>query len=379
MAQGNPHTFLRVVKPEIDIDPTVDIHSQEVYRTGKANLDRFISDKVLIRDDKPCFYVYELRMGDHTQRGLMAGVNTTEYEAGAIKKHEFTRPDKENDRAEHIDLLGYNTGPVMLTYHHQQEVDRLIEGICRTEPTYTFTADDDIGHTLWAVCDTADVRKLQDSFSNIEALYIADGHHRSAASTRVKNLRKERNPSHEGDEAYNHFLAVLFPDDQLQILGYYRVVKDLNGLSVQEYLDRIAENFDIARDVDAMPQKLHRFTMFLDNTWYGLTPREGSFPEADPVKGLDAAILQDNLLAPILGIDDPRTDPRIDFVGGIRGTKELERRCGEDMRVAFALYPTSVGQLIAIADTGEVMPPKSTWFEPKLRSGLVVRSLEEEK
>ena len=379
MARGNPHTFLRVVKPEIDLDPATDIHSQEVYDTGKANLSGMIQEGILIRDDQPCFYIYELTMGDHVQRGLMAGVSAQEYERGLIKKHEFTRPDKEDDRARHMDFLGYNTGPVMLTYHHEQQIDTIIENICgNCEPTYNFTATDSIGHTLWAVCDPEQVDQLRLAFQQVEALYIADGHHRSAASTRVKNLLKERNAAHSGSEDYNHFLAVMFPDDQLQILGYYRVAKDLNDLSVPDFLAKVREGFEVQEGVDPLPRRLHHFTMFLDGVWYGLTPRAGTFLVDHPVKGLDAAILQDNLLAPILGVQDPRTDPRIDFVGGIRGTGELERRCADDMRIAFALYPTSVGQLIAIADTGEVMPPKSTWFEPKLRSGLVVRSIKEE-
>jgi len=379
MAKGNPHTFLHVVKPEIDLSPDIEIHSDEVYQTGRSNLTGMIDKQVLIRDSDPCFYVYELTMGDHVQRGLMAGVSAKEYEQGLIKKHEFTRPDKENDRAHHIDFLGYNTGPVMLTYHHKPSIDDLIETICQgNEPTYQFTADDGIGHTLWAVCQEEHVEQLRSAFHDIEALYIADGHHRSAASSRVKNLRRERLPGSSGNEEFNHFLAVMFPDDQLQILGYYRVVKDLNGLKVSEFMDRIKGSFEVQENAEPLPGALHHFTMFLDGVWYGLTPKAGTFPHDHPVKGLDAAILQDNLLAPILGVQDPRTDPRIDFVGGIRGTGELERRCADDMRVAFALYPTSVEQLIAIADTGEVMPPKSTWFEPKLRSGLVVRTIQEE-
>ena len=377
MAAGNPLSFLHVVRAEIDLAPGVDVHSDEVYEKSAGNLQRLIDDGVLIRDKSPCFYIYQLTMGKHVQRGLMAGVSVSEYEEGLIKKHEFTRMEKEDDRARHVDLVNANTGPVMITYKARPEIDGFIDQVCSPhEPVYDFNSDDGIRHTMWVVSDAGQVERLQDLFGKVGALYIADGHHRSAAAYRVRNLRKERNPKQTGSEAYNYFLGVLFPDNQLQILGYYRAVKDLNGLSADEFIANVKGNFEVHVTDMTVPSKPRQFSMFLDGKWYRLIAREGTFDEKDPVERLDVAILQKNLLQPILGIDDPRTDDRIDFIGGIRGTKELEKRCGEDMKVAFALYPTTVTQLMDIADNGQVMPPKSTWFEPKLRSGMVVRYLD---
>ncbi len=300
-----------------------------------------------------------------------------EYEDGLIKKHELTRREKEDDRARHVERLMANAGPVLLTHRNTPVLQDITAGVTQAEPDVDFTADDGIGHTIWVVNDPVQVEAIQDAFAAIPATYVADGHHRSASAFRVRNNLRHRNPEHTGREPYNHFLAVSFPDDELLIMGYHRAVKSLNGLGEEEFLARVAETFDLEETDDPEPRAARTFTMFLDGQWYRLVAKEGSFPADHPVGSLDCAILQDNLLAPVLGIDDPRTSDDIDFVGGIRGTGELERRCRTDMKVAFALYPVSCEQLMAIADAGEIMPPKSTWFEPKLRSGVIVRTLED--
>jgi len=376
LAKDNPMSFLHVIKAEIDFGPDVDIHSNKVYKRGAENFQKFLQDGILIQDDSPCFYIYQIAMGSHTQTGLMAGASVDEYEKGLIKKHEFTIKDKEDDRTCHVDILNADTGPVMLSYHSNEEIDKHLKKICDTsEPAYDFTADDGIKHVLWVVSEARDVEHIQKLFKNVPAMYIADGHHRSAAAFRVRNLRKERNPNHTPDEPYNHFLAVAFPNNQLQILGYYRTVKDLGGLEPETFISRLSENFVVSQTDDPMPQRPRHFTMFLDGNWYSLTAKNGSFPAHDPVLSLDVSILQKNILESVLNLYGIRTNDRIDFIGGIRGTKELERRCSQDMRVAFALYPTSIDQLMSVSDSGQVMPPKSTWFEPKLRSGIVIKSL----
>ncbi len=376
LAKDNPMSFLHVVKAEIDFGPDIDTHSNQVYKKGAENLQKFLRDGILIQDASPCFYIYQITMGSHTQLGLMLGASVDEYEKGFIKKHELTRRDKEDDRAHHVDILNANSGPVMLSYHANEEVDKHLETICSTsEPVYDFTAEDGIRHVLWVVSDPKDTERIQRNFLNVEAMYIADGHHRSAAAYRVRNIRKEQNPNHTGNEPYNHFLAVAFPDNQLQILGYHRAVKDLAGLEPGKFIDKLTEYFDVSETDDPLPQKPRHFTMFLDGKWYGLAAKENSFPADDPVLSLDVSILQKNIFESILDLYDIRTNDRIDFIGGIRGTKELEKRCNQDMRIAFALYPTSIGQLMSVSDSGKVMPPKSTWFEPKLRSGTVIRSL----
>jgi len=376
LAKDNPLSFLHVVKAEIDFGPDIDAHSERVYKKGAENLQKFLRDGILIQDASPCFYIYQITMGNHTQLGLMLGASVDEYEKGLIKKHEFTRRDKEDDRARHVDILNANTGPVMLSYHAKGEIDKHLETICGTsKPVYGFTAEDGVRHVLWVVSEPKDIERIQKNFLNVELMYIADGHHRSAAAYRVRNIRKEQNPNHAGDEPYNYFLAVAFPDNQLQILGYHRAVKDLAGLEGEEFIDKLSEYFDVRETDDPLPRKPRHFTMFLDGKWYALIAKEDSFPADDPVLSLDVSILQKNVLESILDLYDIRTNDRIDFIGGIRGTKELEKRCSQDMRIAFALYPTSIGQLMSVSDSGEVMPPKSTWFEPKLRSGMVIRSL----
>jgi uncharacterized protein (DUF1015 family) len=333
---------------------------------------------VLIQEAEPALYLYRQRMGDHIQTGLVAGASVDEYEADLIKKHEHTRPVKEDDRTRHIDALNANTGPVFLTYKSRPEIDALVDRLTQADPTYDFVAPDGIQHVLWVISDPSDRDALVAAFADVPELYVADGHHRSAAGTRIRALRRDANPNHTGTEAYNFFLSVVFPDDQMMILDYNRVVRDLNGRQPADLLDEITSKFEVVPVDEGKPQRGRCFGMYLDGKWYRLTAKDGSFPADDPVRSLDVAILQDNLLSPVLGIGDPRSDERIDFVGGIRGLGELERLVDSGAcAIAFAVHPTSIGQLFAVADAGTVMPPKSTWFEPKLRSGLIVRPLED--
>jgi uncharacterized protein (DUF1015 family) len=378
MAADNPMSFLHVVKPEIDLAPGTDVYAAEVYAKGAENLRRMVDDGILFREKEPALYLYRQRMGDHVQTGLVAGASVDEYEADLIKKHEHTRPVKEDDRTRHIDALNANTGPVFLTYRARPEIDALIDRLSAENPTYDFTAPDGIQHVLWVVNDDTDRDALVEEFRRVPELYVADGHHRSAAGTRIRALRRDANAEHTGREPYNYFLSVIFPDNQMKILDYNRVVHDLNGLGKEAFLGQVETAFSIAKVTDGRPNSTKTFGMYLDGDWFQLRAKEGSFPSSDPVKSLDVAILQDNLLAPVLGIGDPRSDERIDFVGGIRGLGELERLVDSGIAaVAFALFPTSIDQLFAVADAGLVMPPKSTWFEPKLRSGLIVRPLED--
>ena len=375
MAQGNPNCFLHIVKAEIDLDPEQAKDHEAVYARSAANWQGMLAAGVMVQDDIPAFYIYRLTMGAHQQYGLAAGCSVDEYVDGRIKKHEFTRRDKEDDRARHMEVLGVNAGPVLFTFRTNTEIKGLLARLSSGSPEVDFTAADGISHTIWVVNRSTDIQVLHDAFAKIDALYVADGHHRSASAHRVRDILRAQNPQHTGDEAYNHFLAVMFPDDELQLMGYHRVVTDLNGMSSEDFLAKVDGLFDFVATDDPLPREHRQWGMFLDGQWYRLSARPGTFPADDPVKSLDAAILQDLLLAPVLGIGDPRQDPRIDFVGGSRGTAELERRCATDMKVAFAFAPASVDQIMTVADAGAVMPPKSTWFEPKLRSGLLVRSL----
>ncbi|HHQ49279.1 MAG TPA: DUF1015 domain-containing protein [Acidobacteria bacterium] len=376
MAANDPLSFLHVVKPEIDLPPGTDLYSPEVYAKGAENLRRLIDEGALIRENRPAYYLYRQRMGDHVQTGLVAGASVDEYEADLIKKHEHTRRAKEDDRTRHIEALDANTGPVFLAYRARPEIDALVKRLTAGTPTYDFTAPDGIAHTLWVVDDPGDVAALKEAFAAIPEMYVADGHHRSAAAVRVRAARRAANPNHTGEEPYNFFLSVIFPHDQLLILDYNRVVRDLAGRTPEQFLEEVGRAFEVEPVDDPKPAAVHQFGMYLDGTWYRLTARPGSYPEDDPVRALDVAILQENLLAPVLGIGDPRSDERIDFVGGIRGLAELERRVDSgEWAVAFALHPTTIEQLFSVADAGRVMPPKSTWFEPKLRSGLIVRPL----
>ncbi|MGD1147180.1 MAG: DUF1015 family protein [Thermoanaerobaculaceae bacterium] len=375
MAKGNEISFLHINKPEIDLPPDVNLYDDRVYATGVKNLRRFMAEGVFVREAEPRFYVYQQRMGDHVQAGIVGAASCREYADGLIKRHEFTRKDKEDDRTRHTHELNANAGPVFLTYRKRAEIDSVVGAIRAGRPLYDFVAPDGIGHTVWPV-PPEQTAVLQTALAEVPALYVADGHHRAASAARVGLERKAANRHHRGDEPYNYFLAVLFPHDQLRIMDYNRVVKDLNGLTEDQFLAKIGEKFAVTRATEPRPDAAHRFGMYLGGTWYRLEAKAGTFPSGDPVRSLDVAILQENLLAPVLGIADPRTDKRIDFVGGIRGLGELEKRVREGWAAAFALFPTSLDQLMSVADAGLVMPPKSTWFEPKLRSGLLVRTLD---
>jgi uncharacterized protein (DUF1015 family) len=378
MAADSPLSFLHVVKPEIDLDPDIDLYSDAVYAKGAENLQRLKDDGVLIREAAPALYLYRQIMGDHVQTGLVTGASIDEYEADLIKKHEHTRPKKEDDRTRHVEALDANTGPVFLTYKARPEIDVLVDRLTSADPTYDFNAPDGIRHVLWVVDEPADVQALVTAFAAVPELYVADGHHRSAAATRVRALRRDANPGHTGAEPYNFFLSVIFPHDQMLIMDYNRVVRETSGLDRAGFLDKVKENFDLSPSDGVKPSAARTFKMYLGGQWYRLVAKEGSLPTDDPVNSLDVAILQNNLLGPVLGIGDPRSDENIDFVGGIRGLAELEKRVDSgEWTVAFALYPTAIEQLFAVADAGSVMPPKSTWFEPKLRSGLIVRPLDD--
>jgi uncharacterized protein (DUF1015 family) len=376
MVRDNPLSFLRVVKPEVDLDPSVGLYDDEVYLQGRRNLRSMMENGILIQDTEPMYYFYRQVMGDHSQTGLVACVSAEEYDRDLIRKHEHTRREKEADRVRHIESQNAQSGPVFLTYPDSGVVDRIQERVCRGEPEYDFTAPDGVRHTLWLVNRKEDIGSLRTAFQAVPLLYVADGHHRSASGAIVAARRKADNPGHTGLEEYNFFLAVLFPRSQMMILPYNRVVADLNGLSPVRFLERVAEKFTVGASADGMPTASLSYRMYLGGKWYSLEPLEGTFPVDDPVLSLDASVLQENLLAPVLGIEDPRTSDRIVFVGGIRGTGELERMVDSGkFAVAFSLHPTSIDQLMAVADSGRVMPPKSTWFEPKLRSGMVVHVL----
>lgn len=379
IAKGNPFSFLHVNKPEIDLPAGTDLHSEAVYEQGAKNLKKIIDDGIIVQDEKPCFYIYKQVMGSHEQIGLVAGASLEEYDNDLIKKHELTRIDKENDRVNHLLSLNAQVGPVFLTYAAKDYIDAIIAELVKNKPEYDFVSDDGIKHIFWVVSDEKYISNIQQEFAQIDYLYVADGHHRSAAASRACQELKSKNPNHSGEEEYNYFLTVIFPHNQMYIMDYNRVVKDLSGLSKQEFLDKISSKF-LVREFSATdsykPAVKHDFGMYLDGIWYKLSAIPGTWNEAEPIERLDVSILFDNLLEPILGIGNPRTDKRIDFVGGIRGMQELEKRVNSgEMTVSFSLFPTSIEDLMAIADAGKTMPPKSTWFEPKLRSGLVIHQL----
>jgi uncharacterized protein (DUF1015 family) len=373
---GKPYSFLRVDRPETTMDPNIDLYDPAVYRQAQKNLQRLISDHVLIQDEQKQFYLYALKMGEHEQTGLVACTSVDEYLDGHIKKHELTRSEKEQDRIHHVDSCDANTGPIFLTYRHQEEIDQRVEKIRAEEPLYDFTADDGIRHRVWHVRNAEDISGFIQAFEKVPALYIADGHHRAASAVKVAQMRRKAHPGYSGEEPFNYFLSVIFPDDQLDILDYNRVVKDLNGLTPEDFMAALQKKCDVEPIAHPYrPDRKGYFGMYFNNQWYQLKIHDEFAAKGDPVKGLDVSILQDQILSPILGIGDPRVDQRIDFVGGIRGLKELERRVHTDMQVAFSMYPTSVQELMSIADAGLLMPPKSTWFEPKLRSGLFIHKL----
>ena len=379
LVKGNPYSFLHVDKAEIDLDPATDLYSRSVYEKARDNLQQMMAESVLIRDTQDSLYIYKQVMNGRVQIGLVGCTSIDDYLNNIIKKHEYTRADKEQDRINHVDYCNANTGPIFLTYRASKEINEMINSWLENhQPVYDFVSEDKIGHTIWVIDDALLINKLSAAFAGVEYLYIADGHHRSASAVKVGLKRREQYPDYKGTEEFNFFLSVLFPDEQLYIMDYNRVVKDLNGNSEAEFMNKVLEKFlihEVSGGSQFKPEEKHTFGMYLDGKWYKLTAKEGTYDPQDPVDRLDVSIMQNNLLKPILGIEDPRTDKRIDFVGGIRGLQELERRVQEGMKVAFAMYPTTIDDLMAIADAEKVMPPKSTWFEPKLRSGLFIHEL----
>jgi uncharacterized protein (DUF1015 family) len=376
-AKERPLSFLHISKPEIDLPDGTDPYSPEVYARGAANLQTMIDEHILLRDAEACYYVYRLRMGSHVQTGLVCVASVADYDSNRIRKHEFTRPAKEDDRVRQISALNAQTGPVLLAYRASVAVREILARTTRHEMLYDVMADDGVGHQLWLVKDQDDIRLLTNLFDAMPALYIADGHHRSAAASRVAAIRREAAAGGDG-ASFEYFLCVAFPDDEMQILDYNRVVRDLHGLTAGELLDRLREVCTLTDAREAVkPVQSGEFGMYLDGRWYRLNIRLDCVPADDPVASLDVSLLQAHVLTPILGIGDPRTDERIDFVGGIRGLEELQRRVDSgETTVAFALYPTRMEALMAVADANEVMPPKSTWFEPKLADGLVSHVLD---
>lgn len=378
MAEGNPYSFLHICRSEIDLPHQKDPYDKSVYEKAKNNIQSFLNKGVFIQDEEPALYIYRQAMDGRVQTGIVGTVAVDEYQNNTIKKHEFTRVEKEIDRINHFDVCDANTEPVFLTYRDDKRIRVLVEGwASANKPVYDFTTEDGIGHTLWVVDDPVIVGSLTELFGEIPSLYIADGHHRSASACKVGLKRRDENPDYTGDEEFNFFMAVVFPDTDLHIFDYNRVVKDLNGNTIEGFMEKMkAAGFKIEKKGEDIyyPEDKHCFAMFLENNWYKLTAKPEIIPD-HVIDSLDVAILQNNILGPILGIEDPRTDKRIDFVGGIRGLEELKRRCQEDMKVAFAVYPVEITDLLSVSDNDMVMPPKSTWFEPKLGSGLFVHQL----
>lgn len=374
---GNPDSFLAIDRAETGFDPQVDTYADEVYERAASLLRDWIREGRFIKEESPCYYLYELTMKGMSQTGIVACASIDDYVGSVIKKHENTRADKEQDRIRHVDACNMQTGPIFLAYRANEALRAITREIKREEPVYDFISQDGVGHRVWVVREEDKINDIRTQFDKLSAVYIADGHHRCASAVKVGMLRREEHPGFSGREEFNYFLSVLFPDEELHILDYNRVVKDLNGYSEEEFLSKISENFEVEKAVEApyRPDGKGRFGMYLGESWYALTAKSHIL-SSDAVDGLDVSLLQEYLLGPVLGIQDPRTDKRIDFVGGIRGIGELERRVHGDMKVAFSLYPTSIGELFAVADAGRLMPPKSTWFEPKLRSGLFLHDLE---
>lgn len=375
MVRDLPDTFLRIDRAEVNLPEGTDVYSKLVYNTARELLDEKIEEGVYVQDEKPMYYVYRQIWKGRAQTGIVGLLSIEDYENDLVKKHEFTRAEKELDRINHVETTAAHTGPIFITYRAKARIGEITAQVTQVPPEVDITYEDGVTHQVWKLDDPALVTELEEIFADIPHVYIADGHHRAASAVRVGQRKRDANPDHTGDEEYNHFLSVVFPDEDLQVLDYNRVVQDLNGLTEEEFLEKVGETFEISEMADLTdlhPKELHHFTLVLNDKAYDLVPKEGSFDPDHPVFSLDASILQENLLNPILGIDDPRTNDRIDFVGGIRGQEGVLARLEDDMKVAFLLYPTSIEQLMRIADSGEVMPPKSTWFEPKLRSGLFI-------
>lgn len=378
-AKDNPLSFLNVVKPEITLPIETDPYSQAVYQAGKAGFQKLVDEGIFTQDEKDCLYLYELTMNGHSQTGIVACAAVQDYMDDKIKKHELTRPDKENDRKNHVLVSMLNAEPVLFAYKALPSLGDIVLNIKTADPDYDFTADDGVTHKFWVVDDERIINQMVNEFDKMSETYVADGHHRTAAAALAGYDLKNENPGHSGEEEYNYFLAVHFPDDQLRIIDYNRVVKDLNGYEIDPFIEELQEAFHVEKvgKQAYKPKALHEIGMYLAGEWYVLLAKPGTYDDGDPIGSLDVTILSEQILKPVLDIHDLRTDKRIDFVGGIRGLKELERRVDSgEMAIAFAMYPVSMQQLMAIADSGNIMPPKTTWFEPKLRSGLIVHNLE---
>lgn len=374
-AKDKPYSFIKIDRAEINFSEGVDPYSQEVYEEAARRLNSLIGQGIYIKDEKPSYYIYRQVMNGRAQTGIVGCVSVDDYLSGVVKKHELTLAKKEDDRCNHVDFCDANTGPIFLTYRPDESIRTVTRRVTESAPLYDFDFDG-VRQTVWAVYMDDDIDAITDAFAQKDALYIADGHHRCASAVRIARKRRVQNPDYSGDEEFNFFLSVIFPSDELEIMDYNRVVKDLAGRSDTEFISAVTEKFDVEK-LPSRPEKIkekHTFGMYLSGAWYKLTAKDGTF-EGDVISRLDVSILQNNLLAPILGIGDPRTDRRIDFIGGIRGLFELERRADSDMKVAFAMCPTSTDELMAIADEGKIMPPKSTWFEPKLLSGIFIHEL----
>ncbi len=370
-----PLSFLKIDRAETQFDDSVDTYAPQVYQKAKELLEQAVADGTFVTDQDNCYYLYELTMDGRAQTGIVACASIDDYQNGVIKKHENTRADKELDRITHVDTCSAQTGPIFLAYRANEVIQSIVAKTKTEAPLYDFTSPDGITHRVWKVASHTDVETVQKAFASIDSIYIADGHHRAASAVKVGLKRREANPGYTGEEEFNYFLSVLFPDEELMILPYNRVIKDLNGYSQEDFMAKVQEVFEVeVSDEAVMPAKKATFGMYLGKTWYTLTAKEQILSN-DPVDGLDVALLQNSLLEPVLGIHDPKTDKRIDFVGGIRGLQELERRCDEDCVLAFSMYPTSIQELFAVADANRLMPPKSTWFEPKLRSGLFIHRI----
>lgn len=378
LVDGNPDSFLRVGKPEVDLDKNVSLYDEKVYAKGKENLTRLIEDGILVQDTKPCYYIYSLTMNGRTQNGLVGAASVDDYWNNVIKKHEYTRKQKEEDRCEHVRVTNAHTGPIFLTYKDEEEINQLVDKVKKDEPDNDHVANDGIRHQTWLITDENDINFIENKLASIPSFYVADGHHRSAAAAIVGKERREANPNHTGDENYNRFLAVLFPASELYIMDYNRLVVDLNNNSLPEFISKLEEKFTVTEANEKVkPSQKGEFGFYCEGKWYQLNIKPELVDENDPVESLDVALLQRHVLDNLLAIEDPRTDDRIDFVGGIRGLEELVRRVDSgEMKAAISMYPTSIEELMNIADAGKVMPPKSTWFEPKLRDGLFVHFLD---
>ena len=376
MVKGNQYSFLHVDRAEINLPKETNIYDKVVYEKARDVSYKMIEDGLYVQEEKPCMYIYRQTMKGKSQTGLVICTSIDDYINNKIKRHEHTRKDKELDRINHVDYCDANTGPIFLTYRNQDEISRIMDKWTQNRPLYDFISEDGNGHTVWIIDDDSDIERLTKLFERVDSLYIADGHHRAKSAVEVGLKRRKENPGYTGEEEFNYFLSIAYPDNQLEVLDYNRTVRDLNGLSEEEFLNAIEKDFKVkVSEKPIKPVRKHTFGMYMNNTWYELEAKDGTFNEEDPMDRLDVSILQNNLLSPILGVDDPTKSDRIEFIGGIRGIKELEKRANKDMKVSFSMFATTTDDIMSIADSGMIMPPKSTWFEPKPRSGLFIHKL----